>query len=227
MDPEAFQAQEPYPWANPEGLLTDEGFECLRETLPEPALFEKRFGVQRKHGQHPHDRYALEYREDLGLAPPWRDFVAEVMSERYRRAFCRLLGQPSIALSLHWHYTPRGCSISPHCDAARKVGSHIFYFNTPNDWDPSWGGETLILDDDGRFSAHSAPKIEDFDHATPSRLLGNRSLLFGRKGKSWHAMREIRCPEGQLRKVFIVVANGDRPFDRLRALVTGRRATRY
>ena len=85
MDPEAFQAQEPYPWANPEGLLTDEGFECLRETLPEPALFEKRFGVQRKHGQHPHDRYALEYREDLGLAPPWRDFVAEVMSERYRR----------------------------------------------------------------------------------------------------------------------------------------------
>ncbi len=30
-----------------------------------------------------------------------------------------------------------------------------------------------------------------------------------------------------MRRVFIVVINGDRPIDRIRALVTGRRNTRY
>lgn len=227
MDTAAFRAEHPYPWANPEKLLTDEGFDRLRGTLPGLALFQKSFGVKRKFGQHPHDRYTLEYQEGLDLSSAWRDFIAELKSERYRRALCRLLDQRRIALSLHWHYTPRGCSISPHCDAARKVGSQIFYFNTEEDWDPAWGGETLILDDRGRFDRRSAPKIEDFDEATPAEALGNRSLIFGRKGNSWHAMREIRCPEDHLRKVFIVVANGDRAFDRARALVTGRNASRY
>jgi hypothetical protein len=35
--------------------------------------------------------------------------------------------------------------------------------------------------------------------------LGNRSPLFARKEHSWHGVREIRCPEGHMRKVFIVV----------------------
>ena len=49
---------------------------------------------------------------------------------------------------------------SPHCDAVWKLGSHIFYFN--EDWNPGWGGETLVLDDGGRFSRRSAPDFDDF-----------------------------------------------------------------
>ena len=37
--------------------------------------------------------------------------------------------------------------------------------------------------------------------------MGNRSFLFVRQEKSWHGVKEIRCPEGAYRKVFIVVIN--------------------
>jgi hypothetical protein len=227
IDPAAYQAREPYPWANPEGALTEAGFEKLRETLPDLALFERRFGVPRTAGQQPHDRFTLEYTDATPVAGPWREFVEELKGERYRRILCRLFGRRQLALNFHWHYTPNGCSVSPHCDSTRKLGSHIFYFNTADDWDPAWGGETVVLDDGGRLAARSAPRFEDFDRALPSETLGNRSLLFTRRGNSWHGVREIRCPEGALRKVFIVVVNSDSPLDRIRARLSGKDFERY
>jgi hypothetical protein len=204
IDPAAFRARTPYPWVSPEGVLTEDGYARLRETLPELALFERRFGEQRKHGQKSHDRYVLEYRPDLPLAEPWRDFIGELESETYR-AFLRAMIGRDFRLRFHWHYTPNGCSVSPHCDAKEKLGSHLFYFNTAADWDPAWGGETLILDDKGRFSRRSNPDFAAFPHAIAAPSLGNTSLLFCRRGASWHGVQEIRCPEGALRKVFIVV----------------------
>jgi len=59
LDERAFQACKPYPWANPEGALSEAGRKALRETLPPLSLFEKRMGEERRHGQQPHDRYAL------------------------------------------------------------------------------------------------------------------------------------------------------------------------
>ncbi|MCI0431761.1 MAG: hypothetical protein L0210_14620, partial [Rhodospirillales bacterium] len=205
LDAAAFQQQRPYPWLNPEGFLTADGFARLADSLPEPELFDKRFGEKRKHGQAPHDRLALEYRPDLPLAQPWRDFVDELRSPTYRGFLERMFGRRALRLVLHWHYTPNGCSVSPHCDARRKLGSHIFYFNTEKDWQPDWGGETLILDDNGRFVPDSAPKFEDFDRIMPAKAIGNSSLLFMRREQSWHGVREIRCPPDHLRKVFIVV----------------------
>ena len=172
------------------------------------------FGVERSHGQQAHDRYALEYRDDLDISPAWHAFVAELRGARYRQFLETLFGRGRFQLNFHWHYTPRGCSVSPHCDATRKLGSHIFYLNTPDDWRPEWGGETLILDDHGRLRPHSAPPFEAFDTAIAGQNLGNVSLLFKRQGNSWHGVRELRCPEGHYRKVFIVVIN-----DRLRAWV--------
>ena len=77
--------------------------------------------------------------------------------------------------------------------------------NDRDEWDPAWGGETVILDDHGRFPAQSNPEFSDFDTAVPAETMDNRSLIFGRRGNSWHGVREIQCPEGALRKVFIVV----------------------
>ena len=39
----------------------------------------------------------------------------------------------------------------------------------------------------------------------------NRSILFGRRGNSWHGVRQINCPEDYYRKVFIVVFEEHRP----------------
>lgn len=212
VDARAFREGHPYPWINPEGLLTEEGFQHLRATLPPLDLCTPMFGISRSHGQQPHDRYALEYEPELKVAEPWHAFVEELKGEAYGRFLRRMFGRGRMQLNFHWHYTPNGCSVSPHCDATRKIGSHIFYFNTPEDWAPEWGGETVILDDGGRFARRSAPAFEDFDRVMAGEALGNRSLLFQRQGNSWHGVRTIHCPEGAYRKVFIVVIN-----DRLKA----------
>jgi hypothetical protein len=215
LDPLTFQQAKPYPWINPEGCLTTEGYQELLSTLPDVSLFQRRFGVTRAHGQQAHDRYTLEYHDELPLAPAWKTFIAELLGKEYQTFLCQLLGVRSLDLHFHWHYTPNGCSVSPHCDAKHKLGSHIFYFNTEKDWDQTWGGETVILDDEGQFSRKSAPKFEDFKEATVSKAMGNYSLLFARKEQSWHGVREIHCPKDRMRKVFIVVINRFTPLDRL------------
>jgi hypothetical protein len=216
LDGEAFRNQKPYPWINPEGALTDVAYRELRDNLPDVSLFDGYFGVSRAHGQQSHDRYVLEYRDGLALPAPWQAFVDELRGPRYLDFLRRLFGVRSLYLNFHWHYTPNGCSVSPHCDAKHKLGSQIFYLNTEDDWDPAWGGETLILDDKGRFGRRSAPAFEDFDKALPSQALGNRSLIFMQTGNSWHGVRPIQCPEGKLRKVFIVVVNRAGPIARVK-----------
>ena len=216
LDGEAFRNQKPYPWVNPEGALTAAAYRTLRDNLPDVSLFDGYFGVNRAHGQQSHDRYVLEYRDGLDLPAPWQAFVDELRGARYRDFLRRLFGVRSLYLNFHWHYTPNGCSVSPHCDAKHKLGSQIFYLNTEDDWDPAWGGETLILDDRGRFGRRSAPAFEDFDQVLPSQALGNRSLIFMQTGNSWHGVRPIQCPEGKLRKVFIVVVNRAGPIARVK-----------
>lgn len=207
IDPIAFQSQKPFPWINPQGLLTDEGHQRLVDTLPDVAMLEKSFGVKRWYGQQPHDRYALEYCDDLDVAEPWKEFVAELRGDRYRSFISRLMGIRRFDLSCHWHYALSGCSVSPHCDARRKHGSHVFYFNTSQDWDPAWGGQTLVLDDGGGLAHAANPEFEDLECVAASQAVGNYSLLFKRGEHSWHGVRDLHCPEGRMRKVFIVVVN--------------------
>lgn len=219
LDPQAFRNRRPYPWCNLAGALREEAFERLRETLPPLAMFQEVFGKVRRHGQQSHDRYLLEYEPGLALPPNWQSFIDELQGPVYQAWLAHAMGSDAFDLRFHWHYTPAGASVSPHCDTKRKLGSHIFYFNTEQDWDPSWGGETVILDDGGRFNPRSAPAFEDFVSVEPSETLGNRSLLFVRNGNSWHGVRAIQCPPGALRKVFIVVIERASLATRLRKLV--------
>jgi hypothetical protein len=48
--------------------------------------------------------------------------------------------------------------------------------------------------------------------------MGNHSLLFKRGEHSWHSVTELTCPEGYLRKVFILVVNRVTPEVWLRRL---------
>lgn len=226
IDPLSFQQEKPYPWINPEQLLTTEGYQQLLSTLPDVSIFQRRFGVARAHGQQSHDRFTLEYHDDLPLAPAWKAFVAELLGKEYQTWLRRLFNVNSLELTLHWHYTPNGCSVSPHCDAKHKLGSHIFYLNTEQNWEEHWGGETVILDDEGKFSRKSAPTFEDFKTASVSKAIGNYSLLFARKGNSWHGVKEIQCPADHMRKVFIVVINRFTLIDRIQR-VFGKSSQRY
>ena len=225
LDADQFRDQSPYPWANPQGCLHADGLARLLAALPDVALFEAVFGKPRAHGQRSHDRYSLECRAGLELPACWRDFIAELEGPEYRRFIARMFGRGGFRLRLHWHYMPNGSSISPHCDARDKLGSHIFYLNDGSGWDPAWGGETMVLDDGGRFKRGSAPAFEDFDRTISAETMDNRSFLFARQGNSWHGVREIACPVGRLRKVFIVVVE-DRILGLRRRLLDGLRGLR-
>ena len=81
IDPVDFQNRAPYPWLNEHGLLTDEGHARLVAPLPDVSLFDRIFGLERSHGQQPHDRFSLDYRDDLPIAQEWKDFVAELRGD--------------------------------------------------------------------------------------------------------------------------------------------------
>ena len=226
IDPAAFRAQKPYPWINPQHFIVQERFSELLDCMPDISRFRAFFGKQRKHGQSSHDRYVLDFEEGMELSPGWAQLVEELRSDRYRDFVCKMLGVSHVRFRFHWHFTPNGGEVSPHCDSKGKIGSQIFYLNTENDWQWDWGGETVILDDKGRITPENAPAFEDFDAEYPANTRDNRSLIFGRQGNSWHGVHRINCPENHYRKVFIVVFEEYRPLrmavKKLRRLVTGK-----
>ena len=232
-----FRSQSPYPFVNPHALIRPEAWEVLEAELPSLDLFDRKFGKERRAGQMPHDRYSLEYSEGVPVSPAWRRFIDELRSERYRANVCRLYGVEGVEFRFHWHYTPHGRAVSPHVDQEREFGSHIFYFNSKH-WLEEWGGHTLLLDDRRRFARDSAPALSDFDEVIRPECAGNRSLLFcrtnlvrrapgGRRPGGWHAVDAIRCPEDEMRRVFIVVINTTALYWRVRDWVIGKKPQRY
>jgi hypothetical protein len=226
INADEFQHRKPYPWVNPQYFVRPERYRQLLDELPPLEQFRAFFGKQRKHGQTSHDRFVLDYERGMPLAESWRDFAEELCGEEYRRFVCRLLGVASVRFRFHWHFTPNGGEVSPHCDSKGKIGSQIFYLNTDDDWEWDWGGETVILDDGGRITPDSAPCFEDFDAEYPADTRDNRSLIFGRRGNSWHGVHRIHCPENHYRKVFIVVFEEHRPLrmavKKARRMLTGK-----
>ncbi len=208
---ETFQQQRPYPWTRMQNTLTDQGWETLRASLPDMAHFQRMVGVKRAHGQAPHNRGILHYVEGMAVAPPWREFIAELHGPAYDAFLRRMLGfgpRQKYILTMEWYYAWQGCSVSPHCDARRKIATHIFFFADDQDWPRDWGGDILILDDEGRYKAHSAPGFEDLKVAASLDLRNNGSLLFQRTEHSWHGVRPLQAPRPDIyRKLFIVTVN--------------------
>jgi hypothetical protein len=205
---DAFRTTQPYPWVNATGTLLPEAFETLRQTLPDASTFIKHENKKRGYGQAPHNRYILHYLPGMQLAKPWQEFVGELLhGDTYQSFLRRMLGPHKFILTLEWYYAWHGCSVSPHCDAKRKLATHIFYFNTEKDWQPDWGGKILMLDDDKKWKAHSAPGFDELRVAASLNPWGNASLFFQRTPHSWHGVRPLECPPDTLRKLFIVTVN--------------------
>ena len=101
IDVQAFRNQKPYPWANPEKLLTDEGYEALCRNMPDISMFAQKFGYGRRAGQQPHDRYSLEYEEGMAVPQPWIDFIGERRSDRYRNVIGKLVNASKPEFRFH------------------------------------------------------------------------------------------------------------------------------
>ena len=204
FDINQFQNKKPFPYTQFSDLLIREKYERLRNELPRTQLFKEQKGNYRRYGQASHDRLSLDFGLNLEISNIWKILIKELETGQYRKFIRDLLGTNRFHFKYHWHYTPSAASVSPHCDAEWKLGSHIFYFNSEDDWDQNWGGQTVILDDEGKKSFKTAPNFNEFKQQIEIPCVGSKSLLFKRTNHSWHGVREIQCPPNKLRKVFII-----------------------
>lgn len=224
----AFRGNRPSPWLELPQLLDDRAFEDLRRSFPERRLFELQKNIRRPGRQRPHDRFYLSFEHrphqirakrdsaDQGvvqyddLSAPWQRFLDELRGPTYGAFLTRLFGvEPDLRFA--WHISFRGSEVSPHLDSKRKLGTHIFYFNHPEDWKEEWGGQTLMLVD--KKTPRPNPDFSDFGEMMTPAMLGNRSMLFQRTDDSWHGVERLTCPENAYRRTFHVIASERRHDD--------------
>jgi hypothetical protein len=224
-----FLAQRPYPWWNLSNAIRPEAFARLISAFPPLEMFEWHEDRERTYGQRPHNRYYLAYKSDRYPAYPglpmsafpdvWQGFLGELeTSPAYHEFVSRCIGLTDAQVRYTFHLGVRGSEVSPHVDKGRKAGTHIFYFNTDDDWDSSWGGETLVLE--GNRADRGDPDFDDFATATKVENLGNRSFLFRNTDDAWHGVLPLTCPEGAYRRLFnVIFERPESPAARPRSVV--------
>jgi hypothetical protein len=208
-----FRVRKPFPWLNAQVLKPD-GFAVLARDFPPLSLFFWDEGRSGQHYQRPQNRYFLEYLPSQETQPgaaraedlpdSWREFIDELASSAtYRDFVVRRLGRDDFVIRYNWHVGIQGSEVCPHRDKDSKLGTHVFYFNTTQDWNSEWGGATIILG--APDSAVEGPDWEDFGSATPVVCRDNFSLFFKNGPRSWHGVQPLACPEGSSRRLFNVV----------------------
>ncbi|MEN9389904.1 MAG: hypothetical protein RLZZ283_4 [Candidatus Parcubacteria bacterium] len=212
-DAASYADAKPFSYTILQNPLPDAGYRLLLTSAPTLDQLEPSFGMERKFGQMSHDRYerydSPAFRKTL--KPEWQEFLAELEGPEYRAFLARMFGVRDFTLRFQWQYAVAGGSVSPHCDSVKKVGSHLFYFNDPETWNPAWGGQTQILfDPSGRQVCESAPRDDEFEIVTKTDGYGNQSLLFSRTNNSWHSVSPLAMPPGTVRRLFTVVADKPR-----------------
>lgn len=216
---EQFQQRKPYPWIDFEQFLTPEAFQILHDEFPPLDLFEYHENIYRK-GQRPHNRYYLAYEVSVyhhpaekptagvvrkqDLSENWQNFMEELEKGPIYRSFIqKALGPQNYSIRYAWHIGKSSNEVSPHKDATTKLGTHIFYFNTSQDWKADWGGQLIVLD--GKQVPGIAPDFQDFTKETTISNMDNHSFLFKNNSDAWHGVKALTCPEGKYRKLFNVI----------------------
>lgn len=158
------------------------------------------------------------------LPEPWQAFIEEIRASQCYQAFVeRAFGAQAMTVRFAWHVGFEGSEVSPHRDTDKKLGTHIFYFNTSEDWSPEWGGSILVLGD--KKVKQKNPDIADFGTVTDVDIRDNRSFLFKNTAEAWHGVEALRCPPQRYRRLFNVIFErvGPRPRRTLFQRLTGQR----
>ena len=139
----------------------------------------------------------------------WQAFIEEIETGTHYKNFLTTLYGETPKISYSWHVGIPGSEVSPHVDSKNKMGTHIFYFNTSEDWNPAWGGELIVLGN--KISTDQNPEFEHFGHQVPISIVDNRSFVFKNNPEAWHGVKKLVCPEGAYRRLFNVILKFDRP----------------
>lgn len=216
FDKKMFYEKETFPFASFYELLTPKSFQQLISNFPDIEKFKKNENLTRKYNQRPHNRYYLSYKKSTEtsdnlpgfikhqeLSKSWQQFIDELENKQYKQYIKKILGVSTFNVKYVWHIGINGSEVSPHCDVEDKLGTHIFYFNTSQDWQEEWGGATVILDQK-QISALN-PDFSDFKTKIPIPFLDNHSFLFKNAPEFWHGVERLSCPEGKQRRIFSVI----------------------
>jgi hypothetical protein len=247
FDADSFKDKRPFPWSNLHGFLKTESFRALYSEFPPLELFEYHHNISRAHGQRPHNRHYLAYensiyhKEDMAegggivrhdeLPVAWQRFMDELeTSDEYHRFVRRAFDVPSFDARFAWHVGSQGSEVSPHLDTSRKLGTHILYFNTSDDWDAEWGGATLVLG--GKQTQAMNPDFADFQTCDEACIVDNHSFLFKNTPDAWHGVTALTCPPGNYRRLFNLIFErphnpGRRLLDRARNLLSPHRLSHH
>lgn len=215
-----FMSNKSFPWISIKGIFTNAAFATLYRDFPSLDLFNYHEDVYRGSGQRPHDRYYASYefsrykkldeKANRGiihyadLESSWQEFVKELRDNTtYHQLVRQVLNTDNFGFHLVWHMGVKGNEVSAHRDAQEKLGTHLLYFNTSEDWSSEWGGDFLVLDDLQK-EVHN-PEFEDFKTVTTAPIVDNHSLIFKNTPKAWHGVKPLNCPEGFYRRLANVV----------------------
>lgn len=212
-----------FPFVEIPEILHKNEYSKLLESMPDVQYFYENKGEARRDGTKPHSRFGYggwNYK-NLILPDTWKKFIDDIKSNNYRKFLSRLFNTNEFAIRFMWHYAGQGQSVSPHFDSPRKLGSHIFYFNDEK-WDENWGGQTVLcFDRTKRIKSESRPALSNFDSYFKAKGNNNSSLLFMNSNISWHCVEPLKCPEGFLRKVFIIVIEKETKIEKIKRYFLG------
>lgn len=225
FDQECFRQNQPFPWYNFHNFLTTEGFEQLLQDFPPLELFEKHQGLERVYGQRPHNRYYLAYETSIyhqiehkdngivdykNLPTSWQKFIQELETNQDYQNFIKSLFEVTdFQIRYAWHMGVTNSEVSPHRDAEQKIGTHILYFNTSDDWNTAWNGETLVLGN--KLNDVMNPDFSDFTTVIPAQFTNSHSFIFKNTPNAWHGVKPLTCPEGKYRRLFNIIFEFPQP----------------
>jgi hypothetical protein len=134
----------------------------------------------------------------------WQRFVDELeTSDEYHRFIRRALGISKFIPRYAWHVGSQGSEVSPHLGLPKKIGTHILYFNTSDDWNAEWGGAPLALG--GKKIKALNPEFADFETISAARITDNHSFLFKNTSQAWHGVTALTSPPGSYRRLSNII----------------------
>lgn len=206
-----FKEKKPFPSVVYHDLIPANAYNKLKNEFPDNSFFIEQHEKYRG-SQRPHDRFYLCLSEEATLPGQilhqdlpviWQKFIESFQSSSYQEYIHRLTGEIPSRIRFAWHRSHLNSEVSPHIDVIQKLGTQIFYFNDADDWNPEWGGNTLLLSK-CRVQKDN-PDFHEFDSRLVIDMMKCQSLFFTRTGSSWHGVEKLNCPENYFRNTFNVI----------------------
>lgn len=150
-----------------------------------------------------------EHGIDLGYEapmPPGRRLMKRAKAIAKRRTTQM---EPNLKARFEFSMLPAdGGSVTPHTDEPGKVVTLVISMLQDGEWDPAYGGGTDVnkpKDERRLFNRMNAKApFEDMEILDSFPYEPNQAVIFVKTFNSWHSVRPMTGPQGQLRRTLTI-----------------------